>query len=71
MNPIRPLLRASVRSSLVARSHLGVARRTLVTPSNPVQATVSEVVVDRSAREDPGEFEEGEVVAGEHASGEG
>lgn len=68
MNPIRPLLRlsaASVRSSPSSSSRLpapsisSISRRRLTTPSAPLQASVSEVKVDRgNVKEDPGEGDE-------------
>jgi hypothetical protein len=72
MNPIRPLLRSAVFSRAAAGSTFRhVARRTLVTPTSPAQAKVSEVSVEQRVREDPGEFEEGHHVSGETAEGEG
>lgn len=74
MNPIRPLLRSSIVGRSIAtssRSVQNVARRTLVTPTSPAQAKVSEVSLEQRVVEDPGEFEEGHHVAGEGASGEG
>ncbi|KAK1926680.1 pyridoxal phosphate-dependent transferase [Papiliotrema laurentii] len=71
MNPIRPLLRSAVFSRAAAGSTFRhVARRTLVTPTSPAQAKVSEVSVEQRVREDPGEFEEGHHVSGETAEGE-
>ncbi|WVW78823.1 cysteine desulfurase IscS [Kwoniella bestiolae CBS 10118] len=66
MNPIRPLLRTSrLRSiSSTSTSHIAnrIARRTLVTPTDPVRASVSNVVPEH-VREDPGELDGGHEVA--------
>ncbi|WVR04363.1 cysteine desulfurase IscS [Kwoniella sp. DSM 27419] len=71
MNPMRPLLQAArLRSTALAsaRSGLRVQRRALTTPTNPVHATVSEVSAGH-VREDPGELEGGETLAGEGEDG--
>ncbi|KAK8846687.1 cysteine desulfurase IscS [Kwoniella newhampshirensis] len=72
MNPIRPLLRTChLRSSIASTSSVAarIQRRTLVTPTHPRSATVSNVTVER-VREDPGEqLDGGDVVANEAESG--
>ncbi|WVF70140.1 cysteine desulfurase IscS [Kwoniella sp. CBS 6097] len=75
MNPIavRPLFNASrlrsvASASSTARSAIRSTRRTLVTPTNPVKATVSNVTAEH-VREDPGELEGGESLAHEGESG--
>ena len=70
MNPIRPLLRTALRAR-TSSSVAAISRRTLVTPTSPAQAKVSEVSLDQRVVEDPGEFEEGDHVAGQSESGEG
>lgn len=70
MNPIRPLFRsAPLRVSRNALSSR-LPRRTLVTPTNPVHATISNITVDH-VKEDPAEHQSGEQIAGEHPSGKG
>ncbi|KIR54436.1 cysteine desulfurase IscS [Cryptococcus gattii Ru294] len=68
MNPIRPLFRSAPlrvsRNTLSSR----IPRRTLVTPTNPVHATISNITVDH-VKEDPAEHQSGEQIAGEHPSG--
>lgn len=70
MNSIRPLFRSTplrlYHNSLSSR----IPRRTLVTPTNPVHATVSNVTVDH-VKEDPAEHQSGEQIAGEQPSGKG
>ncbi|WWD21997.1 cysteine desulfurase IscS [Kwoniella shandongensis] len=65
MNPVRPLLRAcQLRSSIASTSSIAarIQSRTLVTPTQPRSATVSNVTVEQ-VREDPGELDAGDVVA--------
>jgi len=70
MNPIRPLLRTALRTR-PSSSVAAISRRSLVTPTSPAQAKVSEVTLEQRVVEDPGEFEEGDHVAGQSQSGEG
>lgn len=76
MNPIRPLLRSALRLPLARPSTSNLSRlaiRSLTVPTLPTQAQVSDVTPDtvRGVREDPGEFEEGDVVADAGKDGEG
>lgn len=71
MNPIRPLLRTALRTRFATPSVASLSRRTLVTPTSPAQAKVSEVSLDQRIVEDPGEFDEGDHIAGEGEGGEG
>jgi hypothetical protein len=71
MNPIRPLFRTALRTRLATPSIASLSRRTLVTPTSPAQAKVSEVSLEQRVVEDPGEFDDGDHIAGEGESGEG
>ncbi|ORY25337.1 putative cysteine desulfhydrase [Naematelia encephala] len=73
MNPLRPLLRSAIRRASAPVSSARMARRTLVTPTNINHAQVSDIQVNatQGVREDPGEFDEGDVIASESQSGEG
>ena len=71
MNPIRPLFRTALRTRLATPSVASLSRRTLVTPTSPAQAKVSEVSMEQRVVEDPGEFDEGDHIAGEGEGGEG
>lgn len=77
MNPLRPLVRASLppfrpiaaSSSTLSRIH----RRNLASPTSPLSAKVSDakVNVGDQVMEDPGEFEHGDTVASQGEGGEG
>ncbi|GFZ49082.1 cysteine desulfurase [Saitozyma sp. JCM 24511] len=71
MNPIRPLrlLRSSLpRAAAPAAPRAVSLRRGLTTPTTPNQASVSSVNVEH-VREDPGENEDGDVIAGQTEGG--
>ncbi|WWC67587.1 cysteine desulfurase IscS [Kwoniella pini CBS 10737] len=71
MNPIRPLIHASRLRSISSASTSSfsrISRRTLVTPTDPVRATVSNVT-PKHVREDPGELDGGDVVANDIEGG--
>lgn len=73
MNPIRPLrlLRSSLpRAAAPAAPRAVSLRRGLTTPTTPNQASVSSVNVEH-VREDPGENEDGDVIAGQTEGGKG
>ncbi|RXK42135.1 cysteine desulfurase IscS [Tremella mesenterica] len=74
MHAVRPFLRSgallrSKRNAIFVMNH-----RNLTTPSSPIRASVSNVMVDQTGpgevREDPGEGHEGDTVAGKNESGE-
>lgn len=72
MNPIRPLARALPRAHLSRSTFAAsssVPRRLLTTPSNPVNASVSEVNIGRNIKEDPGEGDE--LITEDAPSGKG
>lgn len=73
MNPIRPLARSlllAARKSVSRPTAVCRHVRLLSTPTKPVSASVSSVNVEK-IREDPGEIDEGDIIADKNAEGDG